>query len=341
MHNQLPFLYGKPTTQGVLKQSPEDFVVREQIKVAHTGEGEHLWLNLRKRGMNTQFLADRLADWAGVAKRDVAYAGMKDRHAVTDQWFSLQLPGRTNPDFNTLQLDGVELLDAVRHEQKIRPAVIAENRFVLTLRDIRDGEALTERWQVICEQGGPNYFGEQRFGHGGGNLDKARAMFAGKRIRSKHQRGLYLSAARSYLYNLLLAQRIEDGTLLEPLSGDCMMLAGSRSFFPYDGAQETLRRLQQGDLAIALPLWGEGQDKLSPELLARCQMALAEQAELTSGLENARVKLAFRPTLLQPKAPELRLDADVMTIDFSLPAGAFATTLLRELVDYQQASPTE
>lgn len=336
-HNELPWLYGQPVTRGIFKQAPADFVVQEQIKLEPTGDGEHLWLLCRKTGMNTQFLADRLAQWAGVAKRDVAYAGMKDRHAVTDQWFSIQLPGKASPELDTLKLDGVEVLQAHRHQQKIRPAVIQQNRFIITLREIEQSKGLQARWQQICEQGVPNYFGEQRFGIEGGNVDKARAMFAGKRIKSKHQRGIYLSAARSHLFNLLLAQRLVDDSIYQPLPGDCMMLSGSRSFFTYHGEADTLERLQQGDVRLALPLWGDGHDGMAPELAEFCQTTLAAETQLMSGLENARVKLAYRPALLKPLLPDLQLSANTATITFSLPAGAFATTVLRELVDYQQA----
>lgn len=341
MSDPSPYLYGKPSTQGVVKSCPEDFIVQEHIKVTHSGEGEHLWLHLRKREMNTQFLADCLADWAGVAKRDVAYAGLKDRHAVTEQWFSIQLPGKADPDFSQLNLEGVELLDAKRHDQKIRPAVIQSNRFTLCVRELTQADALMARWQQICNTGIPNYFGEQRFGREGGNVAKARDMFAGKRVRSKHLRGLYLSAARSYLFNQLLAERICTNSLLHPLAGDCMMLAGSRSFFFYRGEEDTAERLASGDIRIALPLWGEGLDKMDPALAERCQAALADDADIMTGLQDARVKLAYRPVLLKPEDADLQINETTAQLQFTLPSGAYATTLLRELVDYQQPQPTE
>ena len=341
MRDSLPYLYGQPATLGILKQTPEDFIVQELIKVTLSGEGEHLWLHLRKRGMNTQFLADRLADWAGVAKRDVAYAGLKDRHAVTEQWFSIQLPGKADPDIKLLKLDGVELLAAGRHDQKIRPAVIASNRFTLHLHQLEEPQTIAARWAKICADGVPNYFGEQRFGHDAGNIDKAKAMFAGKRIRSKHQRGLYLSAARSYLFNLLLAQRVEAGSLHHPQSGDCMMLAGSRSFFFHQDEADTATRLESGDLQLALPLWGDGLDKMDAALLARCQTVLGDEQALMQGLIDARVKLAFRPALMKPQQAELSLHDDSAVVSFSLPSGAYATTVLRELVHYRQPQLTE
>jgi tRNA(Glu) U13 pseudouridine synthase TruD len=179
-----------------LRAAPEDFVVEEQMPYVLAGAGEHLWVKLRKRGYNTEQVAKQLARTAGVTRREVGYAGMKDRHAITVQWFSLHLAGRPDPDWDSLP-DGMEVVESTRHSRKLKTGALAGNRFMIVLRDCSDGslihyrDALLRRGEEVRKQGVPNYFGEQRFGHGGGNIAAARATGAGDRERvvAHHLRG--------------------------------------------------------------------------------------------------------------------------------------------------------
>ena len=197
----LPRALGPVVLQARMRGSPEDFRVDEVDGFEPSGSGEHLLLDIEKRGMNTGFAAKRIAEWAGVPESAIGYAGMKDRHAVTRQRFSVHLPGREAPDVAGLQDDALRVLGQARHARKLPRGALAGNRFDLVLRDVQgDADAIDTRLRAIASRGVPNYFGEQRFGHGGGNVAEALAMFDVRRVR-REQRGLLLSAARSELFN--------------------------------------------------------------------------------------------------------------------------------------------
>ncbi|HET6434509.1 MAG TPA: tRNA pseudouridine(13) synthase TruD, partial [Xanthomonadaceae bacterium] len=197
----LPRAHGEPVLRAVVRSTPEDFRVEELDGFAASGSGEHLLLTIEKRGMNTVFAAQRIARWAGVPEAAIGYAGLKDRHAVTTQRFSVHLPGRDPPPLEALEGEGLRVLDATRHARKLPRGALAGNRFGLLLREV-EGEpaAIDARLRAIGARGVPNYFGEQRFGHGAGNVGKALAMFGGRRVR-RDQRAILLSAARSELFN--------------------------------------------------------------------------------------------------------------------------------------------
>ena len=205
MIEQLAYRYGRPQGTGQLRVESQDFWVQELIAIQPEGQGEHLWLNIKKQGMNTQFLAKRIAQWAKVPERQVAYAGLKDRHAITEQWFSVHLPGKQEPALSLLEDEEISVLSAARHSQKLRSAVLVANRFSIRLRNVSHPEEALQRWPLVCI-GVPNYFGEQRFGIHGGNIEKARRMFAGQRVKRPLQ-SIYISAARSLLFNEMVSLR--------------------------------------------------------------------------------------------------------------------------------------
>ncbi|MBW8189594.1 tRNA pseudouridine(13) synthase TruD [Neiella marina] len=334
--NKLAYRFGQPTETAAIRQQPEHFKVQELIRVEPDGTGEHLWLNIRKRGMNTQFLMKQVARWAGVSERNVSHAGLKDRHAVTEQWLSVQLPGKPDPDIRELENDDIQVIAAHRHSQKLRSAVLLANRFELLLTNVSDPQAVVERWQQVS-RGVPNYFGEQRFGHSFGNIDKAKQVFAGKRVK-RHLQSLFLSAARSWLFNCMISQRLEQGQFETLIAGDMLMLAGSRSHFQNQGEADLPERLASGDVQLSAPLWGEGYEKLEGEYLALAQSVANSEPELAEGLVKQRVKMALRPILLKPEHGRIDLVGKDVKISFVLPSGSFATSVLRELVSYQDAS---
>lgn len=336
MMESLAYRYGQPMVTGELRTTPEDFMVQELISVQPDGEGEHLWLNLRKRGMNTQFLAKKIAKWAGVKERDVAYAGLKDRHAVTEQWFSVHLPGKTNPDLAELADDEVTVLSASRHSQKLRSAVLLANRFTLTLRNVSDVAWVQERWQQVL-QGVPNYFGEQRFGINGGNIEKARKMFQGQRVKRSLQ-SIYISAVRSLLFNQMVSKRIEQGLANQLIQGDVLKLAGSNSTFVEQGEADLVERLAAGDIELTAPLWGDEPDRLTGQYADWVEGIAAQHPELCEGLHKVRAKLMFRALLLTPQYASLKAEGDQVVVSFMLQPGSFATSVLRELIDYRDVA---
>ena len=306
------------------------------------GSGEHLWLQVRKRGFNTEQVAKELARAAGLKRRDVSYAGLKDRHAITTQWFSLHLPGRADPALAGLP-DGIEILTAIRHNRKLKTGALGGNCFTITLRDCQgEQSAVAARIERMRHQGVPNYFGEQRFGRDGANLGHARALFAGTESGGdRHRRGLYLSAARSFLFNEVLAARVRDGSWHKILPGEACMLAGSRSFFVADVVDETIeRRLAEHDIHPSGPLWGRGE--LPSRAAAReLEMQIVTpysgfaQGLSAAGLEQERRALRLMPRELTAEA----LDTTTWQLRFCLPAGCYATAVVRELADYSVHDP--
>ena len=331
----LPFAYDPPKLRGQLRATPDDFQVREVVDFALDGAGEHAWLWVRKHDANTDWVARRLAERASVSPGAVSYAGLKDRHAVTEQWFSVHLPGKADPDWAAIHPD-FTVLEAVRHSRKLRRGALSGNRFRITIRDLTgDPVELAARWRTVATAGVPNYFGEQRFGRDAGNLLRAEAMLRGlEKVRDRHQRGLYLSAARSALFNAVLARRIAEGHWDQALSGEVLMLAGSHSIFHVAEADETLRRrVADFDLHPTGPLWGAG-ELLSSGVVRELEEAVADEWPIfRDGLAAAGLKQERRALRLLVQGAALELpEPDVAILEFQLPAGAYATMVLRELI---------
>lgn len=227
-----PRAYGDALGRAVLKATAEDFQVDEVLDIPLSGDGEHLWLWVEKRGLNTEEAARRLARAAGVQLRTVSYAGLKDRQALTRQWFSIQLPGKADPDLSAAQDDTLKILKSGRHKRKLQRGAHAANGFTLRLTQLdADQGALNQRLETIARQGIPNYFGTQRFGYQGGNLGEARDYAARKALPEQRAvRSRLLSTARSYLFNRVLAARVADGSWQKAQVGDLLAFTDSRSF---------------------------------------------------------------------------------------------------------------
>ena len=329
----LPYAHNTPPLQAVTRQSPADFVVEEMLGYDADGAGEHALLWVEKIGANTDWVARELTRFAGVAPVAVGYAGAKDRHAVTRQAFTVQLPGKADPDWSALSAEGVTVLAAVRHSRKLKRGALRGNRFALTLREVRGERAAAEAVLLaIRTRGVPNYFGEQRFGREGGNVAQARAMFAGRRV-DRNQRSMLLSAARSQIFNDVLARRVEMGAWDTPLDGEIWTLAGSRSWFGPEAFDDTLaKRLAEGDIHPSGPLWGQGEPPTLAAAAALENAIAREYPELIEGLAAARLDHERRALRLLPGDLHWRwLADDVLELGFELPAGAYATVVVREL----------
>ena len=258
--SELPYACGTPPLAARLRASPEDFQVEEILGYDADGVGEHVLLWVEKRGANTDWVARELAKFAGVPQVAVGYAGMKDRHAVTRQTFSVQLAGKPDPDWSTFPHAEVKVLAATRHSRKLKRGALRGNRFVLVLREVEGDRAAAEQvLQQIAVRGVPNYYGEQRFGREGGNVEQARAMFGGRRVE-RDKRSFLLSAARSHIFNNVLAARVERDAWDKPLDGEIWSLAGSRSWFGPEPFTDVLaERLVRADIHPSGPLWGQGE----------------------------------------------------------------------------------
>ena len=309
---------GAPIFAARIRTTPGDFQVTEELGFEFTGDGEHDYLWVEKTGTNTEWLARQLAVFADVPAKDVGYAGLKDRHAVTRQWFSV--PRWNSPDWKTLDVDGVEVLDVQRHNKKLRRGAHKTNTFRIVLRgdDLNIGvDALEKRIQTIRETGVPNYFGEQRFGRGGSNLALADVWASGKRL-PRHKRSLAISSIRSFVFNEMLDARVQNGTWNTLLPGDTVNLDGTGSVFDVDEVDdELLRRCQEMDIHPAGELIGDGSGTGPERWLA--------------ALAKARVETGTRSLRLKVNGLEMQADDGAVVLSFTLGRGAYATAVLREI----------
>ena len=329
-----PYAFGRPVCRARLRAQPDDFRVDEILDIALTGEGEHVWVKIEKTSLNTRDVADAVGQFAGVNPSQIGYSGLKDKHAVCTQWLSVPIPVLTQIDFNSFSKAGCKVLHQQRHNRKLRQGTHRENRFSIRLRDVQGcPEAIESRLQCIREQGVPNAFGEQRFGFARQNITRMLDWQChGGRRPGRHVFGLWLSAARSFLFNEILFRRVLNNTWCLPLPGDVMMLAGSHSVFVPEVVDDVLlQRALEHDIHVSAPLWGDG------DLVSQGQVAELEAAALKPYDELmqfiARQRVAMHRRALRVCVPNLEWtweEQNTLRLDFTLPSGCFATAVLRE-----------
>lgn len=335
--------YCPSQVSGEIRLNAADFYVEEILSFIPDGHGEHVFLYLEKKGVNTQWLARYLAEFAKVKPMDVGYAGMKDRHAVTRQWFSIYLPGKAEPDWVALENDTLQVLQSTRHLKKLRIGSLRGNRFRINVCCLKgDMDFLAERLERIRKEGVPNYFGEQRFGFDQQNVAAARRMFAAKKPPKRTLCSLYLSATRSYLFNEVLSARLGAGIWNRVQTGDWLMLEGSHSIFPAVDEDEhvLIQRLAMGDVHITGPLFGSGHECVEGFTGEFERKIAAQHTDLIEGLQ--RFGLQHQRRALRVIPAELcwrQSNMHVLELVFELPAGAYATCVLREIVNYQEVLP--
>jgi tRNA pseudouridine13 synthase len=332
----LPTAYGAAPVRGRVRSVPEDFVVDEVLGFEPDGSGAHLLLLVEKRGANSGWVAAQLARAAGVAPRDVGWSGQKDRHAVTRQAFTLPWGVATPLDAcRGYAGEGWRVLAASRHGRKLRPGSHRGNRFELRVRDLAgDRDALAGRLALLARCGVPDYFGPQRFGRDGANLLRARRWAeSGDAPRDRTARGFALSAARSALFNAVLAERVRRGDWDRLLPGEAVMLDGRRSFFRAPQIDATLAdRCAALDVHPSGPLWGRGTSPADGEALAVESAALAGEPRLRALLEAEGLEHERHALRLPVRQLEWSVDGDDLWLRFELPRGAFATAVLHEIL---------
>ena len=311
------FAHGAPLFTAQLRSQPADFQVVENLGWDLSGDGEHDYLWLEKEGNTTDWVAQRLAEFAGVPEKDIGFAGMKDRHAITQQWFSV--PRWNKPDWCVFEEEGIRILQVGRHLRKLKRGAHDTNSFRIVLRYAEpiDQAVVTERIERIRALGVPNYYGEQRFGRGGSNIGLADAWAKGKRL-SRSKRSIAISTVRSYVFNETLSTRVEGGTWNQIVLGDKANLDGSGSVFLVPEIDsEITERCKQMDIHPALDLAGEGSS--------------IEPAHWQRALDKARVATDQRALRLRVQNLEYLFEEGALTLSFTLGRGAFATSVLREL----------
>jgi tRNA pseudouridine13 synthase len=327
---------GAPSLSGRLRESPDDFRVEERLGFEADGGSAHQLLHVEKTDANTLFVARSLARAAGVRPADVGFAGLKDRRAVALQWFSVPA-SRPVADWNDFSGPGFRVLEAHGHSRKLRRGALAGNRFVVTVRGLAgEREALAPALERIAQRGVPAYFGAQRFGREGSNLDALAAWAGGAPLpRDREQRSFVLSAARSLLFNAVLAERVHHGTWDTLLQGELVNLDGTGSVFLAEVVDETLRaRCAAMDVHPTGPLEGQGGTRPGGEAAQTEAQALAPLASVAALLAGAKVEAARRALRTPVRALDWEVSGDVLKASFELGRGAFATSVLREVLDF-------
>ena len=357
-----PRAFGAPLGRGRLRVEPEDFVVEEELGFAPAGAGSHVLLKVRKRGANTDWVARELARAAGCRPHDVGYAGLKDRHAVTTQWFSVPLPRRPRTardgaaapvaaddagvgsraapntasqalhDLAAIRGSDFEVLEAHAHAKKLPRGALAGNRFAIRIRDLDASDALlAQRFEAITRNGVPNYFGPQRFGREGGNLGKITRDLDAIPLR---ERTYILSAARSLIFNAVLAERVIEGTWHQLESGDVANLNGRGSVFPVEAVDDTLReRAERLDIHPTGPLWGADEPMTAGRICGLEECVAAELEEPCALVIAAGMRQERRSLRLAVRELDWTREGPDVVLRFRLTKGSFATTVLRELIE--------
>ena len=330
----LPYLTATlPGIGGVLRATADDFFVDEIPAYAATGQGEHVFAHIEKRGLTTPAAVTAIARALGVRDRDIGVAGMKDRHAVTRQWLSLPPP--TDPErVRALALPDITVLEATRHPHKLRTGHVRANRFRLVVKDATDAGAARAILDALARApGAPNYYGEQRFGRDGDNAARGREILqAGG--RGKMDRFM-ISALQSELFNAWLAARLTDGLYDRAIAGDVLHKRGGGLFDCTDPATDTAR-LGVGEVAPTGPMFGDAMRRPADG----SEAAAREDAILAAG---GLTRESFHP--VRRIAEGTRRDAAIevgeasvepagmagLVVCFTLPGGAYATSVMREL----------
>ena len=359
--DSLAYATGKPELLARIKQHWDDFRVDEELGFAPSGAGEHLLLRIEKAGQSTTEVARQISSTLGISDSDIGYSGMKDRQARSRQWFSIRLDQAAEAELGRLQSDQLQILEQSRNQRKLQIGAHKANHFQLILREVMGVNAsgaeppatnaeasLDRKLQTLAHQGVPNYFGSQRFGRDLSNLHQVRellrteasqAVATRNRYRHKRKRSMLYSAARAYLFNQLLSARITRGNWASYVDGDVLNLNHTKRCFlvePGAWGPELQQRLDELDIHITGLLPGRIDSK--DRYVTRGQSADTEKAvckefaELVTGLEQQGLSAARRPLRFQVQQLQWQwLDSTTVSLAFTLPTGAYATSLLREV----------
>lgn len=321
----------------------EDFEVEEVPAYAPSGTGEHVFVFIEKKGITTQHAVQTLCERVGADPRSAGWAGLKDKHAVTRQWISLF--GATPEAVEQASTEHVRVLEAVLHPHKLRTGHLRANRFRIRLRQIDlaridDLHAVLDR---IEREGLPNYFGEQRFGREGDNVERALRWVSGLGPvpKSPFQRKLQMSALQSELFNRLVAQRMDESSLGVVLPGDLMKKHETGGLFVAADLEQAQARADAWEISPTGPIFGAKMRWPEGDAKAREEVLLQEM-----GLTRAhfakwkRIAPGTRRLLRIPVGKVgRRVSDDTVSLEFTLPAGSYATILMREILKRDASVP--
>jgi tRNA pseudouridine13 synthase len=349
--------------RGIIKSTPEDFIVEELPLYAPSGEGDHLYLRFTKRNLPTDAAVRMIARALGVDARDVGVAGMKDKVGITTQTISVPLgrdPAALEARVSALALEGITIHEARRHTNKLRTGHLAGNRFTIVVRGLdeaRIGEVMAVLDRVGRE-GAPNAYGSQRFGRERDNAERARAWLRGEWSgpRDGRQKRFLFSALQSAIFNDVLRRRVDDGTWLTPLEGDVLQKEDSGGLFLCADVQADRDRAARGEVSPTGPMVGI-------KMRAPTGAPLALETEVTTawlgeGFDLASVRQLGEGTRrpLRTLVHELRVEIDrgsreepsdpreqgpSVRVYFVLPKGAYATTVLATAIETDTCATDE
>lgn len=337
-------LHGEPLSKATFRQELKDFQVYESLRFEPSGEGAHHFLYIEKRNVNTDAVAQKLCRFAKVKPLDIGYAGKKDRFAIARQWFSVQLPLLQDVDWSLLNDDETHVLEATRHDKKLRIGAVKTNQFKIYLRNLSSDTdfktSVEQRIKKITDSGFPNYFGEQRFGRDFQNLERGLDLLkSNKRLKNRSLQGLFYSAVRSYFFNHLVSERISQSLYDKVLEGDYVQLDGSEKGFLVDDLSLVQSRFQEKDVHITAPLVGSG-SIVTEQSLEFQNSLLTDYAEIVDALAQKGLKEERRACRVFPKNVIFDWhndESDVakcnLVLSFALGKGVFATSFLREIFD--------
>ncbi len=334
--------------QGQIRCHAEDFVVDEVPAYAPEGQGDHLFIRFEKRHLTTQDALRRIAQWLGSNPRDAGWAGLKDRNAVTTQWISVFKAQQTRALEETPP-DGIRILETAYHRHKLRIGHLSANRFRIRIREVNPNEdanvnAILER---VSKQGLPNYFGEQRFGTSSpetkSSLERATDWITGqwRGPRDRFQSKFLVSVFQSHLFNSFVARRMEEGAYLSPFEGDIMRKETTGGLFAVkrEELEEARKRILDWEISPTGPMYGARMMWPEGEARAREQAFLVSEGFTEDHLHRfAKFGEGTRRTIrVRPQDVQAKREGTDLWIEFQLPSGSYATTLLREITKTESA----
>ncbi len=333
----LPTAYNSVCGSAKFRVNPEDFIVDEELSFTPDGEGENVFLRIEKKGLNTEQVAKSIARFATVKLMDVGYAGLKDKNAITRQWFSVRIPGKVEHNWEELNSDNMMVIEITRNRKKLRRGVIKLNSFEITVRDYSGNlDQLDSVCKKIKAGGVPNYFGDQRFGHDAGNIDKAYQISTGEyKPKGKGERGIILSAARSYIFNQILSKRVDADSWNKLIDGDIAIFDDSNSFFAVENIDQGLQhKVQEMDVHPAAALFGSGELKTMGLAQQVEEQVISDNNELALLCKNNNMRMDRRAMRLKVHDFECeQLSDNEIRFTFKLKTGAYATSVLREVLE--------
>ena len=328
-----------PRTGGVLRSVPADFQVDEVPLYLPSGEGEHLYIHVRKTGHTTAHVLRELGLQLGLRPQDIGVAGLKDRHAVTTQWLSL--PNKAERRLPIFALEDVEILNVSRHANRLGMGHLKGNRFTVRVREAAGTAAMAQATlDELTRLGIPNYFGPQRFGLGGLNAEEGLRVLRGEsRLRDPAVRRFLVSSVQSLIFNRFLALRLERGLFAGLLTGDMAKKHDTGGVFEVQDAETESPRAERGEVSATGTLFGRKVKPLTQDagLLEREALAawnLTPEAFSSRKGDRRIVRMFAQDVQLTP-------EEDGYTVSFSLPRGSFATSLLRELTGTDVDGPVD